>query len=373
MKNENIWGYNKGEWSEAYTLTKLLGETKVHASDENLNKIDNEFYPILKILKIECEKIFFVNNNKNLIEITDLKGKIQKTVKIADFLEISEKSFIKIKEGEGSSFTIPILEDFLKDLGILKFKSQSKSKADLTMEIEDLKTALSKEYTFSIKSEIGNKPTILNASKATNFIYKIDGIEEYEVDEIIKINKKTDKKWLKLRILKILEKVNMKNYNLSFHSIENEQFSKNLRLIDSNLPNILGQVLLYYYSGKITDIKSLTELLTDKNPLKLSEDEKKLFYKSNMIELIKSAIFGMTPTKKWNKEYDVNGGILIVKNDGMILCYHIFYNKKNLDEYLYQNTKFETGSTTRYKTGDLYKIDGENGYYFKINLQIRMK
>ncbi|GAA5818198.1 MAG: HpaII family restriction endonuclease partial [Methanobrevibacter sp. CfCl-M3] len=145
------------------------------------------------------------------------------------------------------------------------------------MEIEDLKTALYKEYTFSIKSEIGNKPTILNASKATNFIYKIDGIEEYEVDEIMKINKKTDKKWLKLRILKILEKVNMKNYNLSFHSIENEQFSKNLRLIDSNLPNILGQVLLYYYSGKITDIKSLTELLTDKNPLKLSEDEKNYF------------------------------------------------------------------------------------------------
>lgn len=60
MKNENIWGYNKGEWSEAYTLTKLLGETKIHASDENLNKIDDEFYPILKILKIECEKIFFV-------------------------------------------------------------------------------------------------------------------------------------------------------------------------------------------------------------------------------------------------------------------------------------------------------------------------
>ncbi|MDR1818780.1 MAG: HpaII family restriction endonuclease, partial [Methanobrevibacter sp.] len=39
------------------------------------------------------------------------------------------------------------------------------------------------------------------------------------------------------------------------------QFSKNLRLIDSNLPDIISQVLLYYYSGKISDIKSLTELL----------------------------------------------------------------------------------------------------------------
>ena len=30
---------NKGEWSEVYTLLKLLGEGKVYAGDHNLNKI----------------------------------------------------------------------------------------------------------------------------------------------------------------------------------------------------------------------------------------------------------------------------------------------------------------------------------------------
>jgi type II restriction enzyme len=54
-----------------------------------------------------------------------------------------------------------------------------------------------------------------------------------------------------------------------------------------------------------------------------------LFYKSNIAELIKSTTFGMIPTKKWNKEYDVTGGILTVKNDGMVLLHHIFYNKNN--------------------------------------------
>jgi hypothetical protein len=66
-------------------------------------------------------------------------------------------------------------------------------------------------------------------------LFIIDGIEEYEVDELMRINKKTDKKWLKLRVLKILEKVKMKNYNLSFYGTENEQFSKNLKLINKNL------------------------------------------------------------------------------------------------------------------------------------------
>ena len=37
---------NKGEWSEIYTLLKLLGEGKVYAGDQNLNKIQDLFYPI---------------------------------------------------------------------------------------------------------------------------------------------------------------------------------------------------------------------------------------------------------------------------------------------------------------------------------------
>lgn len=34
---------NKGEWSEIYTLLKLLGEGKVYAGDQNLNRIQNLF------------------------------------------------------------------------------------------------------------------------------------------------------------------------------------------------------------------------------------------------------------------------------------------------------------------------------------------
>ena len=40
---------NKGEWSEIYTLFRLLGEGKVHAGDANLNKLDL-YYPIIKLL-----------------------------------------------------------------------------------------------------------------------------------------------------------------------------------------------------------------------------------------------------------------------------------------------------------------------------------
>ena len=44
---------NIGEWSEIYVLLKLLGEGKLFAADENLNRIENQFFPITKILREE--------------------------------------------------------------------------------------------------------------------------------------------------------------------------------------------------------------------------------------------------------------------------------------------------------------------------------
>ncbi len=43
----NITG-NKGEWSEMYVLLRLLGDGKIYAADENVHKIEDIYFPILK-------------------------------------------------------------------------------------------------------------------------------------------------------------------------------------------------------------------------------------------------------------------------------------------------------------------------------------
>jgi type II restriction enzyme len=43
---------NKGEWSEIYTFFKLLADKKVFSGDADLNKIEELFYPIIRILII---------------------------------------------------------------------------------------------------------------------------------------------------------------------------------------------------------------------------------------------------------------------------------------------------------------------------------
>ena len=77
---------------------------------------------------------------------------------------------------------------------------------------------------------------------------------------------------------------------------------------------------------------------------------------------------GMMPNTVWNGILTSLGGFLLVKKDGDVLCYYL-YNLEDFQEYLLQNTKLDTPSTTRYGIGKLIK---ENDRYFiKLNLQVR--
>ena len=74
MSNDNkeITG-NIGEWSEIYTLLKLLGEGKVYAGDQNLEKIKNLVYPIIMIIRQEKEGVYdyLVSNADIVIQKAD--------------------------------------------------------------------------------------------------------------------------------------------------------------------------------------------------------------------------------------------------------------------------------------------------------------
>jgi len=94
---------------------------------------------------------------------------------------------------------------------------------------------------------------------------------------------------------------------------------------------------------------------------------------------------GMTPEKPWLGTYDSTGGQIIVKDDGEIVCYHI-YELNRFREFLFNSTKFESASTgedsehpghprtdaaKKFFYGWLYERDGR--YFIKINLQVRSK
>ncbi|MDK7762716.1 HpaII family restriction endonuclease [Prevotella bivia] len=78
----------------------------------------------------------------------------------------------------------------------------------------------------------------------------------------------------------------------------------------------------------------------------------------------------MTCTTPWYGNFNANGGYIIVKEDGDIVCYH-FFDRNDLENYLFHNTKFETPSTSRHLFGNIYQ-EGKL-YFMKLNLQVRFK
>jgi len=343
--------FNKGEWSELYVFIKILSDNKIFLLDENLNYI-NSFYEVIKIIRKELiNSTYIINKDAKIIkEYENSNIEIEKN-KIIHF---SLMILNYLKSNSGSSFAINEINDIFQIIDSSTIKSgNSYNKSDITLFLSNSEF-FNKEFNFSIKSYIGNSPTLLNSSRATNFIYSIN-ISEKEMQEINSIQTKQK---IRDRILYL------KNNSIfmKFEYIENNSFFTNIRLIDALLPNTLAKILLNFYSGNGRKLSDLTNLVSNNNKY-FSKNE--LEYKIKLFLL--SIGLGMVPAKEWDGFYSADGYI-VVKNNGDIGCFDIL-NKKTLANYLYHNTKLDTPSSSRHDFGYVYKNNDK--FYIKLNLQIR--
>jgi len=136
------------------------------------------------------------------------------------------------------------------------------------------------------------------------------------------------------------------------------------------LPNILAEIIKIFFTTTLSTIKDLTDNINKTNPLNYDTKFKHNFYEYKIKRFLTDVALGMTPSKVWTGIYDATGGYLIVKENGDVLCYHI-YNRNQFEDYLFANTKLETASSSRHEFGKIYEVDGQ--FYFKLNLQIRFK
>lgn len=117
--------------------------------------------------------------------------------------------------------------------------------------------------------------------------------------------------------------------------------------------------------------EDLIEPLAHSNPLRFEEEDSAEIYTFKLKKLLTSAALGMMPSKKWSGKYDANGGYLVVKKDGEILCYHI-YDLNRFEDLLFKNAYLERGKTRKHGYASLYREE-DGKVYIKLNLQIRLK
>ena len=349
---------NKGEWSEIYTLFRLLGDGKVYAGDANLNKMDL-YYPIISVIREESKKLEYKPNIEHNVVIVNEQGEEYMRIPMSKFLSESSLLLDEIKDGGSRAFAIPSAESFMGQIGCSKIKAPSKDKSDIHIVIHDLRTNMTP---FSIKSQLGSPSTLLNAGETTNICYHITNksMSDSELSEINDIEDHLP------RMGALIER----GYGLEYSNIEHNTFRNNLLFLDTCMPQFIAHCLICdNLPNSTSSIKSAVETVAAQNPFHFTGSNVVAFYEHKMKVLLLDSALGMTPAKEWTGRYDANGGYLVVKKDGDIVCYH-FYNRNDVEDYLYNNTRFERASRGRYHFGSLYCAnDGE--VYIKLNLQIR--
>lgn len=351
---------NKGEWSEFYAFIKLLVDKKIIGADQDLEKIETIFFPILKIIreesggKLEYElqeneqvKILHSNGETVFVDTFDLKTKV-----VEIFNEIKEKS---------QTFSVPIADELINRFGIKTLNAGNLRKEDLILKVHDHTIGRDHEIGFSIKSKLGSPATLLNASGATNFTYKIIGLDKRKLKEINTIDTKSK---IRDRIFAIRKA----GGGFAFHNIDSKIFERNLRKIDTIMPEIMAEILLAYFSDKGTTFSELLQHLKDDEVQILTFKLTTADYEYKIKSLLNNAALGMVPASPWDGTLRAHGGVIIVREDGEIICYHL-YNAEAFRNYLFNNTRMESPSTTRHGYGSVYEENDE--LFIKLNLQIR--
>ena len=357
---------NKGEWSEIYTLLKLLGEGKVYAGDQNLNKIQDLFYPIIMILRQEKDGDYNYRLQDKDVVIQTPAGEELLRIPASVFLVEAEKLLKAINENEGA-FGVPQIEEFMDRIYCHSLKARSSDKTDIRIILHDRRTKINTEMGFSIKSQLGGDSTLLNASKATNFKFKVVGFDftDEEIETINSINPKRNK------VIDRFNAIKDKGASLVFDKVDNSVFRNNLVMLDSDLPIIIASLLLEQLNTGISTLKELVEKITRTNPLGYDVSQNSPFYAYKIKHLLTSAALGMMPATAWSGKFDANGGYLVVKKDGDILCYH-FYDRNRFENYLFTNAYLERSSTSRHEYATITK-EADGTLSFKLNFQVRLK
>lgn len=345
---------NIGEWSEVYAFFRLLGDCAIYPCDEKLVKTE-EAFPVLRIMRGNgVHNVLTCKYDKNSHVWRISEGESGEVIVYPKEGESEAKDLLKLLEA--NTLKYPKACKFLQRIGIRAIKANSVNKKDITLQIGDVRAGTDPICGFSIKSYIGQPPTLLNSSgDCTNFLYEVSNVPIDCVEELNRIEATND----------LMKKLKELSASLNFVESCSPTFKGNLRYIDSSMEFLLGELVRLHYVEQMRTVHEAVEHLAKNDPLRYRDAGP---YRECVMRLLVAVSLGMTPGKKWDGKTDATSGFLVVKPDGDVVTYHI-YNRDAFKQYLYMCTKFDKPSRGRHHYGRLFERDGK--VYIKLNLQIR--
>jgi hypothetical protein len=356
-------GKNRGEWSEFYAFLRLLAEGTLHISNPDLTRKTNLAFPIVKIPRNSNPDVDFEIGKTILVRHPS--GRVLSEISKDAVSKYASAILDGINAGRGLAFWIPNAEQIMEELHLDRICDDSSNTSDIRLIVLDSVTQATPLLGFSIKSYLGGKPTLFNASGSTNFVYKITPTPNPEVVTLVnELGSYTER----------LHWLNANGFSLEYFGMKSAVFKSNLQQVDSLLPKILGELLLMFYSGKGSKLKELTDQLTELNPCGYNLEFTPNTYEYKMKRFLVDVALGMKANTPWTGVFNATGGHIIVKSCGEVVCFHTV-NWNELQDYLFDGLRFEKPSSSRHGYGSLFEeadvFTGTRDVMMNLNLQIR--
>ena len=373
---------NKGEWSEPYVVLRLLSDGKLHQADKDLKPILTDFATILVLSRSDVAARIEGDGRILFIRPEEKGAAHTVQVKQKDLKRQAQRLFKAISAIEGTSgaFVLPQEVEALKTLGFTKLTNpapvkRKTQKRDLALKISGSHTGVA-TLGFSVKSEIGSPPTLLNASEPTNIIYRVKGLTAKQAEAI---NAMAGSRKIMDRCRAIKEFATA----IEFEKYHSAVFADNLEIVDAALPKMIADLVKVHYfeqillpretkrSGSLREADRLSAavIMLSKSSV-YSSKKRKDFCEIKIKRFLRACALGLMPSEEWNGNEDASGGYIIVLPDGQLVALYV-YNTNIFEKYLYESTIFERASTTRHKYLTLFKDEHSDDYFIKLNLQIR--
>ena len=102
---------NKGEWAEFYVMLRLLGQGRLYAANELLQKKYRSYLDVLKIIRQECpERVleYVIDKDKQIVTVTPQNSDvILASIPTEEFDRIATELFYGIRDLRGRSIEAP--------------------------------------------------------------------------------------------------------------------------------------------------------------------------------------------------------------------------------------------------------------------------
>lgn len=367
---------NKGEWAEFYVMLKLLGEGKLYTADKMLKKKLDSYLDILKVIRQEYETqvLEYIVDEKGAAVTIKPQGsdEVFEVVPMRQFSENALTLFNSIKYAKGSSVAAPdSVCEFAQFIYVSKPKAPAVKalkklfggKNDIIIEVRDGQTAIVSVMGFSIKSKFGQNATLFNAGSSSQFLFKLSNCNDQTMAEFNAIKDGNGRGWSLCK-----EYLSSHNIGMEFDRTQYPTYGNNLFLVRESMAKILAWCVYdrLVVSSTGYGVMETVERMAEANPLRVPSPA--IYYEKALKDFLMAGFTGMTAGNEWDGKEQVNGGYIVVMDDGDVICYHSS-DRETFRDYLYRNTYFEYVSADKYLWSRIIKIDGE--YFLPLNISVR--